>query len=169
MKTLLTFTMTPTEPMITILAGTLIIAGVAMLIMFHLLHEARHEREQAIRNAMMWTEKAAKLQAENNSFAAKLSTYDADRVHQWATSKALTKAQGEADQWKALYSEQLNRANHFETLHTRMTKRPRDPKTGRIISKSKAVIAEAFNDPEYLKLCDKIKQRAEEDVKVLHV
>ena len=62
------------------------------------------------------------------------------------------------EQWKALYIEQLNRANRFEELHNRMTKRPRDPKTGRIISKSNAVRAEALN------LCDEIKQRAVKDV-----
>ena len=67
-------------------------------------------------------------------------------------------ATADIDQWKALYIEQLNRANRFEELHNRMTKRPRDPKTGRIISKSKAVRAEALN------LCDEIKQRAVEDL-----
>ena len=67
MKTLLTFTMTPTEPMITVLAGTLIIVGVALLITYILLHQARTERKQAIRSAMMWADEASKLKKELDS------------------------------------------------------------------------------------------------------
>ena len=181
MKTLLTFTLTPTEPMVTILAGTLIIAGVALLATYILLHQARTEREQAIRNAMMWTEEASKLKKELDSMrsernaiedelTAAKSELEWERVKhkQQKESKEHWKgkaeqSQADIEQWKALYIEHLNRANRFEELYTRMTKRPRDPKTGRIISRSKAVIAEAVN------LCDEIKQLAVEDVNVLHV
>jgi uncharacterized protein (DUF3084 family) len=179
MKTLLTFTMTPTEPMVTILAGTLIIAGVALLVTYILLHQARTEREQAIRNAMMWTDEARGLKkeldamrSERNAIEDELTAAKSDieweRVmrKQKSESKEYWKAKAvqafeDIEQWKALYIEQLNRANRFEELHQRMTKRPRDPKTGRIISKSKAV-----SDAEVVKLCDEIKQRAVEDVTI---
>ena len=181
MKTLLTFTLTPTEPMVTILAGTLIIAGVALLVTYILLHQARTEREQAIRNAMMWTDEASKLKkdlddmrSERNAIEDELTAAKSEitlktvRARIWKESKEHWKAKTEQafndiEQWKALYIEHLNRANRFEELYTRMTKRPRDPKTGRIISKSKAIIAEAVS------LCDEIKERAVENVNVLHV
>jgi len=178
MKTLLTFTMTPTEPMVTILAGTLIIAGVGLLVTYILLHQARMERKRAIRNAMMWTDEASKMKreldamrSERNAIEDELTAAKSDtewervKYKQQKESKEHWKAKAEQafndiEQWKALYIEQLNRANRFEELHTRMTKRPRDPKTGRIIAKSKAVITEALN------LCDEIKQRAFEDITI---
>jgi hypothetical protein len=170
MKTLLTFTMIPTEPMVTILAGTLIIAGVALIVTYILLHQARTEREQAIRNAMMWTDEARGLKNELEEMTAKRNAINQEldwerfKLKEFRESRnkwqqLAEKSQADIDQWKALYIEQLNRANRFEELHQRMTKRPRDPKTGRIISKSKAV-----SDTEALNLCDEIKARAVEDI-----
>ena len=174
MKTLLTFTMTPTEPMVTILAGTLIIAGVALLVTYILLHQARTERTTAIETSMWWTEEASKLKneldsiiSERNAIEDELKAAKSELEWERVKHKANVKqAATDIEQWKAIYIEQLNRANRFEELHTRMTKRPRDPKTGRIIAKSKAVIAEAFNDPEVVKLCDEIKQLAVEDITI---
>ena len=135
MKTLLTFTMTPTEPMVTILAGTLIIAGVAMLVTYILLHQARNKRKQAIRSAMMWTDEASKLKKELDSMrlernaiedelTAAKSDIEWERVmrkqkdesRDYWKAKAI-QAFNDIDQWKALYIKQLNRANRFEELH----------------------------------------------------
>jgi uncharacterized protein (DUF3084 family) len=157
MKTLLTFTLTPTEPMVTILAGTLIIAGVAMLVTYILLHQARTEREQAIRNAMMWTDEASKLKKELDSMrsernaiedelTAAKSDVEWERVKhkQQKESKEHYKAkaeqlQADIEQWKAL-------ANRFEEQHQRMTKRPRDPKTGRFYSAKPRPSAQEMNE-----------------------
>jgi hypothetical protein len=151
MKTLLTFTLTPTEPMVTILAGTLIIAGVALLVTYILLHQVRTEREQAIRDAMMWTDEASKLKkeldsmrSERNAIEDELTAAKSDVERERVLRKKIFesrdywKAKAEQafkdiDQWKALYIEHLNRANRFEELHNRMTKRPRDPKTGQFV------------------------------------
>jgi hypothetical protein len=200
MKTILTFTMTPTEPMVTILAGTLIIAGVAMLVTYILLHQARMEREQAIRNAMMWTDEASKLkreldamQSERNAIEDELTAAKSDI--EW--ERAVRKRQGESkdfwkgkaelafndvEGWKALYIEQLNRANWFEELHQRMTKRPRDPKTGRFYSAKPRPTAQEMNEGlaaldammgnaiEQLqgltvrKLCDEVRENANEEI-----
>ena len=135
MKTLLTFTMTPTEPMITVLAGTLIIVGVALLITYILLHQARTERKQAIRSAMMWADEASKLKKELDSMrlernaiedelTAAKSDIEWERVmrkqkdesRDYWKAKAI-QAFNDIDQWKALYIKQLNRANRFEELH----------------------------------------------------
>lgn len=177
MKTLLTFTMTPTEPMVTILAGTLIIAGVALLVTYILLHQARMEREQAIQTSMWWMDEYNKLKkeldsmrSERNAIEDELTAAKAEidwqkvRCKQKSDSKEYwkgiaNKATADIEQWKALYIEQLNRANRLDGIHKRMTKRPRDPKTGRIIPKAKAV-----NSDEVVNLCNEIKQRAVEDV-----
>jgi uncharacterized protein (DUF3084 family) len=200
MKTLLTFTLTPTEPMVTILAGTLIISGVALLITYILLHVARTEREQAIRNAMMWTEEASKLKKElddmrsernaiEDELTAAKSNIEWERVKhkQQKESKEHWKAkaeesQADIEQWKALYIEQLNRANRFEELHQRMTKRPRDPKTGRFYSAKPRPTAQEMNEGlaafdammgnaiEQLqgltvrKLCDEVRENANEEI-----
>lgn len=169
--------MTPTEPIVTILAGTLIIAGVALLVTYILLHQARMEREQAIQTSMWWTDEYNKLKKELDSMrsernaiedelTAAKSDIEWERVkhRQQKESKEHWKSKAEQatadiEQWKALYIEQRNRANRFKELHTRMTKRPRDPKTGRIIPKAKAV-----NSDEVVKLCDEIKVNAVTDI-----
>ena len=164
--------MTPTEPMVTILAGTLIIAGVALLVTYILLHHARTERTQAIQTSMWWTDEYNKLKKELDAMTNKRNTIEQElewervKHRQQKESKEHWKSKAEQatadiDQWKALYIEQLNRANRFEGLHTRMTKRPRDPKTGRIIPKSKAV-----NSDEVVNLCNEIKQRAVADITI---
>ena len=169
--------MTPTEPMVTILAGTLIIAGVALLVTYILLHQARTERTQAIQTSMWWTDEYNKLKKELDSVRSERNAIEDELTAaksdvEW--ERVMRKQKGESrdywkgkagqafddiDQWKALYIEQLNRANRFEELHARMTKRPRDPKTGRIIPKSKAV-----NSDEVVKLCDEIKANAVTDI-----
>ena len=200
MKTLLTFTLTPTEPMVTVLAGTLIIAGVALLVTYILLHQARTEREQAIRNAMMWTDEASKLKKELDSMrlernaiedelTAAKSDVEWERVmrKQKGESRDYWKGKAEQafkdiDQWKALYIEQLNRANRFGELHQRMTKRPRDPKTGRFYSAKPRPTAQEMNEGlaafdammgnaiEQLqgltvrKLCDEVRENANEEI-----
>ena len=162
--------MTPTEPMVTILAGTLIIAGVALLITYVLLHQARTERTQAIQTSMWWTDEYNKIKKELDAMTAKRNKIEEElewervKHRQQKESKEHWKSKAEQatadiEQWKALYMDQLNRANRFEELHARMTKRPRDPKTGRIIPKSKAV-----NSDEVVKLCDEIKANAVTDI-----
>ena len=171
--------MTPTEPMVTILTGTLIIAGVALLVTYILLHQARTERDQAIQTSMWWTDEYNKLKKELDSMRSERNAIEDELTAaksdvEW--ERVMKKHKGESrdywkgkagqafddiEQWKALYMDQLNRANRFEELHTRMTKRPRDPKTGRIIPKAKAV-----NSDEVVNLCNEIKQRAVEDIPI---
>ena len=169
--------MTQTEPMVTILTGTLIIAGVALLLTYILLHQARTERTQAIQTSMWWTDEYNKIKKELDAMTAKRNKIEEElewervKHRQQKESKEHWKSKAEQatadidewndliEQWKALYIEQLNRANRFEKLHNRMTKRPRDPKTGRIIPKANAV-----NIEEVVKLCDEIKANAVTDI-----
>jgi transketolase len=158
------------------------------------------EREQAIRNAMMWTEEASKLKKElddmrsernaiEDELTAAKSNIEWERVKhkQQKESKEHWKAkaeesQADIEQWKALYIEQLNRANRFEELHQRMTKRPRDPKTGRFYSAKPRPTAQEMNEGlaafdammgnaiEQLqgltvrKLCDEVRENANEEI-----